>query len=130
MTLAAVRPTFRPSIWLLSWFAMSSQWSARAGEAVTRNTAASHAIVTQTIVLANVADFENSTIVAIADCPLATMKPQAGGSRKGGMLFFPVHYIFGIRARRAGEDCSWAASARTRIPPYESTISCCMKKEF
>src|ERR1700722_19593387 len=31
--LAAVMPTFSPSIWPLSWLAMSSQRSARAGEA-------------------------------------------------------------------------------------------------
>src|ERR1700709_2145311 len=41
MTLAAVIPTLRPSIWLASWAARSSQRSARAGEAADKvNTSA------------------------------------------------------------------------------------------
>src|SRR5260370_42659383 len=81
MTLAAVMPTLRPSIWPLSWAARSSQWSARAGEApdtVSANAASSASAVASRV------DLRNLEFNVICECPSTPLKrPQAVGARVG-----------------------------------------------
>src|SRR5258708_35869176 len=79
MTLAAVMPTLRPSIWALSWAARSSQRSACAGEVLSAASSASAA--------ASMVDRRNPGFIAICECPFAPLKRlQAVGARVGGFV--------------------------------------------
>src|SRR5260370_41817164 len=85
MTLAAVMPTLRPSIWPLSWAARSSQWSARADEALDTVSASA---ASSASVAARRVDLRNPGFNVIV-MPLYAIEASAGGWRKGGGVFVP-----------------------------------------
>src|SRR5580658_7519156 len=91
MMLAAVMPTLRPSIWLASWAARSSQRSARAGDAADIvNSSASNAPARP---LDRTTDVRNAIrLVMNTPAPLklarkihASAQPRPGGGRGGSV---------------------------------------------
>src|SRR6266851_1135727 len=114
MTLAAVMPTLRPSIWPLSWAARSSQWSARADEAP--DTLSASAASSASAVVSRV-DRRNSTFNVIV-MPLCAIEASAGGWRKGG--------CFG--ADPLGFPSSWPGS--TRLDPAIHAFWMRLKKDM
>src|SRR3979411_1824366 len=90
MTLAAVMPTLRPSIWPLSWAARSSQRSARAGEApdTVSATAASSASAA-----ASTVDLRNCGFNVIVNAPFAPLKrPPTVRARVGALVSKPLGF--------------------------------------
>src|SRR5580658_292797 len=101
MMLAAVMPTLRPSIWLASWAARSSQRSARAGDAADIvNSSASNA---QARPLDRTTDVRNAIrLVMNTPAPLKlARKIHASAQPRPGTVAAAVLHRRGVSRKRA-----------------------------
>src|ERR1700738_4275236 len=103
MMLAAVMPPLRPSIWPLSWAAISSQRSARAGDALR---AANAITASSTGPVASVADRRNCSLNVILESPFPRLKP----AREIQASFHRTART--ITAAEGGEQVGWLAAIR------------------